>query len=188
MRIEAQIHGSGAIVLVKDALPGLSTGVTSILGARVATSSLELTAFTLLLALAILAILRFTSLGRSIRVAGQDPTLASYGGLNVRMLHFFSWAASMGLAAVAGIVYGSTHPADGTLVNLMFAAFPAMLIGGLDSIGGAIVGGLIIGIFQGFIQTYYSPDMLDVTTSAVLLIVMLIIPNGLWGTRPATRV
>jgi branched-chain amino acid transport system permease protein len=184
----------GAVILLFSqsqysiTLPGLSTGVTSVLGARVATSSLEVTAFTLALAGAIMAVLRFTSLGRSIRAVGQDPFLATYGGMNVRLLHLFSWAVSAGLAAIAGIAYASTHPADSTLVDLMLAAFPAMLIGGFDSIGGAIVGGLLIGIFQGFVQTYYSPNMLNVATYALLLVVMLIIPQGLWGTRSATRV
>jgi branched-chain amino acid transport system permease protein len=168
--------------------PGLPTGATTILGARIASNSLVLTAFTLALSGGVAAALRFTSLGRQIRAAGQDPVLASQGGINVRMLHLGSWAIAGLLAGVAGIAYGTNHLVDPSLVHLALAAFPAILIGGLDSIPGSILGGLAVGIFQGFIATYYSPALLDVTTYSLLLLVMLVLPQGLLGTRHVTRV
>ncbi|MCU1376099.1 MAG: hypothetical protein JWO68_3385 [Actinomycetia bacterium] len=169
-------------------LPGLSTGVMEIFGARVAINSLQLMAVSFLVVFAVLALLRFTSLGRKIRAAGQDPILASQGGINVRLLHTFSWGLSGVLAAVGGIAYGSTHLVDPTVVALMLACFPAQLIGGLDSIGGALVGGLLIGILQGFVATYFGAQLLDVYTYGLLLLTMLVLPQGLFGTRSAIRV
>jgi branched-chain amino acid transport system permease protein len=173
---------------VSIGLPGLSQGVTKVLGTRVATGSLELMAVEFAIILSVVATLRLTSLGRKVRAAGQDPILASQGGINVRRLHMLSWALSGSLAAIAGVVYGATHLVDSTLVTLMFAAFPAVLIGGLDSIGGVLVGGLLVGMCQGFVATYFSPELIDVATYTLLLGVMLFLPNGFWGTRPAIRV
>lgn len=166
----------------------LPTGTTHVFGTRVAESSLALTGFTLALALLVVGVLRFTRLGRSIRAAGQDPILASQSGMNVRMLHLGSWMIAGALAGIAGIAYGSAHIVDSNIVYLALAAFPAILIGGLDSIPGAVVGGLAVGVFQGFVNSYASPTMSDVYTYSLLLIVMLVRPQGVFGTTRVVRV
>jgi branched-chain amino acid transport system permease protein len=168
--------------------PGLPQGVVVLLGARVSTASLVLTAFTLLLAGAVAGGLRFTPIGVRIRAAGQDAILASQGGINVRFLYMGSWALAAALAGVAGIVYGTTNLVNHSMVDVALAAFPAILIGGLDSIEGAVIGGLLVGIAQGFIATYLGAQLLDVITYGLLLVVMLIFPQGLLGTRSAARV
>lgn len=166
----------------------LPQGVVVLLGARVSTSSLVLTAFTLLLATLVAGGLRFTPLGIRIRAAGQDAILASQGGINVRVLYMGSWALAAALAGVAGIVYGTTNLVNHSMVDVALAAFPAILIGGLDSIEGAVLGGLLVGVAQGFIATYLGSQLLDVITYGLLLLVMLIFPQGLLGTRTVTRV
>ncbi len=168
--------------------PLLPHGAVVLLGARVSAASLTLAAFTLLLAGAVAAGLRFTPLGIKIRAAGQHAILASQGGINVRVLYMGSWALAAALAGVAGIAYGTTNIVNHSLVDVALAAFPAILIGGLDSIEGAVVGGLLVGIAQGFIATYLGPQLLDVLTYGLLLVVMLIFPQGLLGTRTVTRV
>lgn len=168
--------------------PGIPKGVVEIAGARVSASSLVLTAFTLLLAAAVAGGLRFSALGQRVRASGQSPVLASQSGINVRRLHMGSWAVAAVLAGVAGITYGTTNIVDPSVVNIALDAFPAILIGGLDSIEGAVIGGLIVGIFQGFIATYVGSQFLDVLTYSLLLVVMLVFPQGLFGTRQVTRV
>jgi branched-chain amino acid transport system permease protein len=163
-------------------------GVVTILGARLSEEQLVLTAFTLLLAGIVAGALRFTPVGVKIRAAGQDAILASQGGINVRVLYMASWALAAALAGVAGIVYGTSNLVNHTLVDVALAAFPAILIGGLDSIEGAVVGGLLVGIAQGFIATYLGPQYLDVVTYGLLLLVMLVFPQGILGTRTVTRV
>jgi branched-chain amino acid transport system permease protein len=74
------------------------------------------------------------------------------------------------------------------LTNVALVAFPAIIIGGLDSIEGAIVGGLLVGVFQGFVATYLSTQLLDVLTYSLLLVVMLTFPRGLFGTKQVARV
>lgn len=168
--------------------PLLPRGVVVLLGVRVSATSLVIAAFTLLLAVGVAASLRFTPLGIKIRAAGQDAILASQGGINVRVLYMGSWALAAALAGVAGITYGTTNIVNHSFVDVALAAFPAILIGGLDSIEGAIIGGLVVGIAQGFIATYLGSQLLDVLTYALLLVVMLIFPQGLLGTRRVLRV
>jgi branched-chain amino acid transport system permease protein len=168
--------------------PGLPHGVAYVLGTRVSAASLVMTAFTLLLAGLIAGGLRFTPLGIRIRAAGQDAILASQGGLNVRLIYMGSWAMAACLAGIAGIAYGTTGLVNVSLLDVALAAFPAILIGGLDSIEGAVLGGLLVGIVQGFIATYLGPQFIDVLTYALLLVVMLMYPTGLLGTRSAARV
>lgn len=99
-----------------------------------------------------------------------------------------SWALAACLAGIAGVAFGTTNLVNSSLVDVALAAFPAILIGGLDSIEGAVIGGLLVGIAQGFIATYFGPQYLDVLTYGLLLVVMLVFPTGLLGTRTVTRV
>jgi branched-chain amino acid transport system permease protein len=169
-------------------IPRLPHGVVHVLGTPISAASLVITAFSLVLAGLVAAGLRFTPLGIRIRAAGQDAILASQGGLNVRTIYMGSWAIAACLAGIAGIAYGTTNLVNTSLVDVALAAFPAILIGGLDSIEGAVIGGLLVGITQGFIATYLGPQYLDVLTYGLLLVVMLVYPTGLLGTRTVTRV
>jgi branched-chain amino acid transport system permease protein len=133
-------------------------------------------------------VLQTTRPGRQVRVAGQDPVLASQSGINVRVIHMLSWAGAAALAGIAGIAYGSSNVIDTSMVQLGLSAFPAIVIGGMDSIVGAIVGGVIVGIVQGFVATYLNPSLENVFTYTLLLLVMLVVPEGIFGTRRAVRV
>jgi branched-chain amino acid transport system permease protein len=166
----------------------LPAGAAHIGGANISKAALVLTAFSLVLALVVAGGLRFTQIGRRVRAAGQSPLLASQGGINVRAVYLGSWALASILAGIAGIVYGSTNIVDSSMTQVALSAFPAILIGGMDSIEGAILGGLLVGIFQGFIATYLNPQLLDVLTYGILLVVMLVFPSGLLGTKTVQRV
>jgi branched-chain amino acid transport system permease protein len=165
----------------------LPQGATVIFGARISNTSLVLTAFSVVLCLAVALLLRYTFAGTAVRAAGQDPLLASQSGVNVRWVFIGSWSLAAILAGVAGIVYGSTNVITPDLEQTAWAAFPAILLGGLDSIEGALVGGLLIGILQGVTATYWGGQGIDVTTYSVLLIVLLVRPSGLFGTKAVVR-
>ena len=169
-------------------IPGVPEGVVKIFGARISSESLTLTAFTLVLALGIAAIMRFTPLGLRIRAAGQDPVLASQGGIQVRRLYMFSWAIAAVLAGIAGISYGASAVVTPSMTELGLAAIPAIMLGGLDSFEGSVVGGIAVGILQGFTATYIGGEYLDVVTYSLLLVVLLVHPSGLFGTKHVTRV
>lgn len=177
----------GAQEFVID-VPGLPEGHITIFGARFSQASIVLTIFGFGLALAVAAALHYTDMGRRVRAAGQDPLLASQGGIKVHTIYLGSWAISTALAGVAGIVHSSSTVVTPGMIELALLAFPAMLLGGLDSIGGAIVGGAIVGLLQGFVAAYLGGEYVNVVTYVALLLVMLFLPEGFFGTKKVSRV
>jgi branched-chain amino acid transport system permease protein len=169
-------------------IPGLSTGSTTIFGATFGTASLEISAFAVILTVTLVLVFRFTSLGVRLRAGGQDSLLASQGGINIRWVYLGSWALACILAGIAGITYGSVNSVNRGIEDLALLAFPAALLGGLDSIPGSLIGGFGIGILQGFVAAYWGGQYVTVTTYAVLLFVMLLLPHGIVGTRVIRRV
>lgn len=169
-------------------VPGLPESFVTILGARFSVESLVLTVFGFLLALGVAGALHYTDLGRRVRAAGQDPLLASQGGIQVHVIYLGSWFVSAALAGVAGIVHASSTVVTPGMVELALLAFPAMLLGGLDSIGGALVGGAIVGLLQGFVAAYLGGEYVNVVTYIALLVVMMFMPEGLYGTKKVSRV
>jgi branched-chain amino acid transport system permease protein len=105
----------------------------------------------------------------------------------VRRVFLASWALAAVLAGVAGVLFASTSIVTPELAGIAWAAFPAIILGGLDSIEGAIVGGLLIGILQGFTTTFLGGEVTDVVTYGLLLVVLLVRPSGLFGTTAVTR-
>ncbi|MGF6888888.1 branched-chain amino acid transport system permease protein [Nocardia sp. GAS34] len=169
-------------------IPGLSTGSTTILGATFGTASLEIGAFAVILTVALVLVFRFTSLGTRIRAGGQDPLLASQGGIDIRWVYLGSWTLACVLAGIAGIAYSSVNSVNRGIEDLALLAFPAALLGGLDSIPGSLVGGFGIGLLGGFTSAYFGGEYVTVITYLVLLAVMLLLPHGIAGTRNVRRV
>jgi branched-chain amino acid transport system permease protein len=169
-------------------IPWLSASSTTIFGATFSTASLQVTVFAIVLTVALVLAFRFTSFGLRVRVGGQDSLLASQGGINIRWVYLGSWALACVLAGIAGIAYGSVNSVNSGINDLALLAFPAALVGGLDSIPGSLIGGLGIGLIQGFISAYWGGAYVTVVTYLVLLVVMLVLPHGIVGTRTVRRV
>src|SRR3984885_774274 len=164
-------------------IPGLSAGSTTIFGATFGTASLEVSAFAVVLTVALVLVFRYTSLGVRIRAAGQNSLLASQGGINIHWVYIGSWALACVLAGIAGITYGSVNSVNSGIEDLALLAFPAALLGGLDSIPGSLIGGFGIGILQGFVAAFWGGQYVTVVTYSVLLVVILFLPHGIVGTR-----
>jgi branched-chain amino acid transport system permease protein len=169
-------------------IPGLSNGSMRIFGTTFSVASLEISAFAVILTVAIVLAFRFTSFGVRIRAAGQNSLLASQGGINVHWVYLGSWALACVLAGVAGIAYGSVNSVNQGIESLALLAFPAALLGGLDSIPGSLIGGFGIGLVGGFVAAYIGGEYVTVVTYLVLLVVMLFLPHGIAGTRSVRRV
>jgi branched-chain amino acid transport system permease protein len=170
------------------AIPGLSAGSTTIFGATFGTASLEISVFAVILTVALVLVFRFTTLGVRIRAAGQNSLLASQGGINIQWVYLGSWALACVLAGIAGIAYGSVNSVNSGIEDLALLAFPAALLGGLDSIPGSLIGGFGIGLVGGFVSAYMGGEYVTVVTYLVLLAVMLFMPHGIAGTRSVRRV
>jgi branched-chain amino acid transport system permease protein len=162
-------------------------GSVKILGAGVSTESLVLGVVANIIAFGVMGFMRYTEVGIRIRAAGQDAVLASQGGINVRRLYVSSWALAGVLAAIAGLTYGSTAAINLSTVGIALAAAPAIVLGGLDSFEGAIAGGIVIGLVQGFTNSYLGAQYVNVVTYSILLVVLLAFPSGLFGTTSVRR-
>jgi branched-chain amino acid transport system permease protein len=169
-------------------IPGMPRSTLDIFGVKIAASSVVVAAVGIVLSLLFIGVLRFTRLGIQVRAAGQDSLLASQGGIRVRHFYLGAWVIGGVLAAIAGILYGSTAVVDSSLSGLGLIAVPALVLGGLDSFEGAVVGGLVIGVVQGFITVYLGGQWVNPVTYTVLLGLLLVLPRGLFGTQEVLKV
>ncbi len=126
-----------------------------------------------------------TSLGRAQRACEQDRTMASLIGIDVDRTISLTFVMGAALASVAGtlylVFYGVVNFSDGFTPGVK--AFTAAVLGGIGSLPGAVLGGLIIGLVETFWSAYFSSDYKDVAAFSLLAIVLIFMPQGLLG-RP----
>lgn len=152
---------------------------------------------TALLVLALLAFFRWTPIGLAMRASALDQEAAMAQGVSVGAVFAISWALAGGLATVAG-VFAATNTGgtmDRNLWLVALAALPVIILGGLDSLGGAVVGGLVIGVIQQVVAVYHrewfpflDTNLREITPYLVMLVVLLVRPHGLFGTKEVERV
>ena len=133
---------------------------------------------------------RYTSVGLAMRATSEDQQLAQSVGLRVRVILAITWAVAAFLASIAGVLQGG---AVGLSLNINYVAlrvFPAVLLGGLESIGGALVGGIIIGIVEQFGTLINSSEQVgtDLAPYVVLMLVLVLRPDGLFGEKRIERI
>ena len=132
---------------------------------------------------------RLTKIGLQMRAAAENNEAAILSGINVHRVSLVAWSIGTMLAFVAGIILANQQGAiTFSLTGLALLAFPAVVIGGLESIPGAIVGGLIVGILQALVAGYYDPLAQDALVFAALLLMLLVRPTGLFGQKEIVRV
>jgi branched-chain amino acid transport system permease protein len=126
-----------------------------------------------------------TALGRAQRACEQDRRMASLLGIDVNRTVSLTFVIGAALAAVAGLLYmvhyGVVNFADGFVPGVK--AFTAAVLGGIGSLPGAVIGGILIGLIETFWSAYFSIDYKDVATFCVLAITLIFLPSGLLG-RP----
>lgn len=141
--------------------------------------------------LVISALFRFTRTGLTMRGTSEDHELAQSIGININRVFGISWAMAGVVATTAGVLLATSSGLDLSLSVVVLAAFPVVLLGGLDSIPGTIVGGLIIGLSQGLFAASKAPvvrSMVEIVPYIVLLIVLIIRPEGLFGQKRIERI
>ncbi len=137
------------------------------------------------------AFFRFTRTGLSMRGTSEDHELAQSVGIRIQRVFGLSWALAGVVATVAGVLLATSSGLDISLSVVVLAAFPAVLLGGLDSIPGTLVGGLIIGLAAGLVSASKVPivrNASEIMPYVVLLIVLILRPEGLFGQRRIERI
>ncbi len=134
---------------------------------------------------------RYTNVGLAMRATAENQQLAQSVGLRVRVILAVAWAIASLLATAAGVLQaGSSTGLSQNLPGLAFYAFPAVLLGGLDSVGGALVGGLVIGLVQELSKRLFPGLQVDTELAPylILMIVLVIRPDGLFGQKRIERI
>ncbi|NBW54718.1 MAG: branched-chain amino acid ABC transporter permease [Betaproteobacteria bacterium] len=131
---------------------------------------------------------RFTSVGLLMRASADNHEAAVVSGINVNTMNRLAWAIGSTLAAVGGLFLGQLQIASTELEGIGLLALPAVVIGGMQSIPGAIVGGLLVGIIEQMASTYISPKSSDIVIYVLLLLILMVRPWGLFGQRELGRV
>jgi branched-chain amino acid transport system permease protein len=142
--------------------------------------------------LAIALLFRFTRTGIAMRATADDQATAFSMGIDIRRVFSLSWILAAVSAAVAGIVIGTIGGISPQLGAIGLRIFPAVILGGLDSIGGALVGGIVIGILENLAGGYLDPllpggGVKEVAPFVALVAILMIRPYGLFGTREIER-
>ena len=149
---------------------------------------------TALLVAALFAFFRFSRTGLAMRAAALDQEAALANGVSVGAVFAVSWALAGGLAAVAGTFAAAGASVDAALWLIALTALPVIILGGLDSLPGAVVGGLAVGVLQELTATYANDvgwlggNVSVITPYVLMLVVLLVRPYGLFGTREVERV
>jgi len=134
------------------------------------------------------AFFRYTSVGLLMRATADGHEAALVSGINVNVMNRLAWAIGCALAAVGGLFLGQLQIASTELESIGLLALPAVVIGGMQSIPGAIVGGLLVGIIEQLAASYISPKASDIVIYTLLLLILMVRPWGLFGQRELGRV
>ena len=131
---------------------------------------------------------RYSKLGIAMQAASQNQLAAYYMGIPVRQLNGVAWGLASAVAAVAGLLLAPITIVHANMGFIGLKAMPAAVVGGFGSLPGAIVGGLLIGIVES-LSGFYLPDGFKDTAAYVVVLIMLVVkPNGLFGEKLRKKV
>lgn len=130
---------------------------------------------------------RFSKTGISMRAAASDPITAYVLGIDVRATQRLTWIFAGVVGAVAGIIVASITSLSPALGSTALGVLAVIILGGLDSIAGAIVAGLVVGLLESLTAGYLGGKVRDIVPYVTVLVILLIRPYGLFGTRQIER-
>lgn len=136
---------------------------------------------TVMLCAVLYAFFTYTRVGVAMQAASQNQLAAYYMGVPVKRMFSLIWAISAGVAAIAGVLLAPVSLIDTNLGFIGLKAFAAAVLGGFGSIPGALAGGLTIGLIEMFAGVYLPLGFKDVAAYVVLLLVLVVRPQGMFG-------
>jgi branched-chain amino acid transport system permease protein len=129
-----------------------------------------------------------TQLGLRMRSTAESHEVAMAVGINITRIFSFSWMIAAMVGTVAGVLLGNRTGLQAAITSSMaFKALPAVIFGGLDSVAGAVIGGLVVGIIEKFAGGFIDPKVAEISPYIILLLVLMIRPEGLFGEKRIER-
>ena len=165
----------------------------NILGLQVEVAYLLSLGFSVLIMVGFFYFFRFSRWGLAMRATAYDQQVAQSLGVPVKTVFALSWAISAVVSALAGVVVGITNGVSNELAMIGIKVFPAVILGGLDSIVGAVVGGLIIGVLENLAEFFDAEylrfgNLYTIAPFYALILILMIKPYGLFGTKDIERI
>ena len=130
-----------------------------------------------------------THMGLKMRVTAESHDVAMSLGTNITTIFAMAWMLAVMVGTLAGIFIGNRLGLQVVITSAMaFRALPAIIFGGLDSVAGAIIGGFVVGILEKMAGGYIDPKFAEITPYVILLLILLIRPEGLFGLKRIERI
>lgn len=126
--------------------------------------------------------LRYTWMGRTLRAVAQHPTVATLSGIDVNRVALATFAVGAALAAGAGVLMSTVftiHPTVGNMIALK--AFTVVILGGMGNVYGAVAAGFFLGVLESFVSGYISNEARDIVGFAMVIVVLMIMPGGIFN-------
>jgi branched-chain amino acid transport system permease protein len=145
---------------------------------------------TTLLLLGLTLLVKKSKMGMAMRALALNPVACALMGVNVSLIISFTFGLGSALAGAAGILYSMQYPSIDPLMGILpgLKAFVAAVLGGIGNLAGAVLGGLLIGVVETLVVGYVSPTYRDAVAFAVLIVILLIRPQGLLGKNVREKV
>ncbi len=176
--------------LIEDVAIDLPPSWGSLTALTVTTGQVIVLGTTLVLMLVLTLIVLKTKIGMAMRALAFNPTACSLMGVNNNLVISFTFGLGSALAGAAGILTSIQQPSIDPLMGMLpgLKAFVAAVLGGIGNLGGAVLGGIILGIVETLVVGYVSPTYRDAVAFAVLILILLLRPAGLLGKNVREKV
>jgi len=161
---------------------------STVAGMAIGHLQLLILGLTLAVTVAFFLFFRHTRLGIAMQASSQNQLAAYYMGIPVKQLNGLVWGLAAVVAAVAGLLLAPITFVHANMGLIGLKAFPAAVVGGFTSLPGAIVGGIIIGVVESLSGFYLPEGFKDIAAYVVVLLMLMIKPNGLFGERLRKKV
>lgn len=173
------------------AIPAIISGPNfKMMNIPIARDSLATIIFALIFLILFHFFFRYTKHGVAMRATANDQVAAMACGVQVNIIFATAWAVSFMLSSVGGVIMARTYGLNSNLGVIGLRVFPVVILGGLDSIGGAILGGYIIGFLESFSRAYigqFFSTGLEIISFIILIVILLLKPYGLFGSEKIER-
>jgi branched-chain amino acid transport system permease protein len=142
---------------------------------------LAIIAVTVVIMVALTVFFGWTRIGKALRATSQNPRAAALIGIPVKSMRMVAWGLAAGLAGIGGILLSPKLLMTPDMGNVVMLAFAAAIIGGFNSLAGCVVGGVLLGVLQNLIGIVFSPQAMSVTPFFVIMLILALRPQGLFG-------